>query len=74
MTTLTVAGVVLIVLGVAALVCQSVWYQRRQTAAETGPALATADQQQTVHIPPMLDVAAVVAGVLMVITGKRKSG
>ena len=66
-------GIVLIVLGVAALVYQGFTYTTRETVIDLGPIHATADRQKTVPLPPILGIAAVGAGVALLVVGSRKS-
>jgi hypothetical protein len=66
-----IAGLVLIVLGLAALAYQGFTYTSRETVIDIGPIKATADTQKTVPIPPIAGVVAVVAGVALVVAGKR---
>lgn len=66
-----IAGLVLIVLGLAALAYQGFTYTSRETVIDIGPITATADTQKTVPIPPIAGVVAVVAGVALVVAGKR---
>ena len=67
-----IAGIVLIVLGLAALAYQGFSYTSRETVIDIGPIKATADTQKTVPIPPIAGVVAVVAGVALVVAGQRK--
>ena len=66
-----IAGIVLIVLGLAALAYQGFTYTSRETVIDIGPIKATADTQKTVPIPPVAGVVAVVAGIALVFAGKR---
>ena len=66
------AGIVLIVLGVVALVYQGVTYTRRETVLDIGPLHATADREKTLPIPPVLGVAAIAGGVALLVVGGRK--
>jgi hypothetical protein len=72
MKPLTIAGVVLIVLGVVALVYQGITYTSRETVVDIGPVHATADRQKTLPLPPVLGIVAVAGGVVLVIAGMRK--
>jgi hypothetical protein len=72
MKQMTIVGVVLIGLGVAALVYQGVTYTSRETVIDLGPLHATADRQKTVPLPPVLGIAAVAGGVALLIAGARK--
>ena len=49
MKPIVIAGVLLIVLGLAALVYQGVSYTSRETVIDIGPITATADRQKTAH-------------------------
>ena len=71
MKPVALVGIVLIILGVAALAYQGFTYTSRETVVDIGPIKATADRQKTVPIPPIAGVVAVVAGVALVVAGKR---
>jgi hypothetical protein len=73
MKPMVLAGVVLIVLGVAALLYQSVSYTSRETVIDIGPLQATADRERTLAIPPALGMAVVLGGAALLIVGLRKS-
>jgi len=67
-----IVGVVLIVLGVAALAYQSVTYTSHDTVVDIGPLHATADHQKTVPIPPILGGVAVIGGLVLLVAGLRR--
>jgi hypothetical protein len=72
MRSITVVGVLLIVLGLVALAYQSITYTSRETVIDIGPVHATADRERTLPLPPVLGVAAVAGGVMLLIAGVRK--
>ena len=72
MKPLSLAGVVLIVLGLLALVYQGINYTSRETVIDIGPLHATADRQKTLPLPPVLGIAAVAGGVALLVAGVRK--
>jgi hypothetical protein len=72
MKPIAVAGLVLIVLGLAALAYQGITYTNRETVVDLGPIHATADRQKTVPLPPVLGIVAVAGGVVLLIAGARK--
>jgi hypothetical protein len=72
MKPLGIVGVLLIVVGVAALVYQGITYTTRETVIDIGPVQATADRQKTLPLPPVLGIAAVAGGVVLLIAGVRK--
>jgi hypothetical protein len=72
MKTITLAGVALIVLGLAALAYQGITYTSRETVLDLGPIQATTEREKTLPLPPVLGIVAVAAGVALVIAGVRK--
>jgi hypothetical protein len=69
-----IIGIVLIVLGVAALAYQGFTYTTRETVLDLGPIKATADREKRVPLPPVVGIAAVVAGVALLVVGGRSKG
>jgi drug/metabolite transporter (DMT)-like permease len=65
------AGVVLIVLGVIALAYQGFTYKTRETVLDIGPLHATADREHTVPLSPLLGIAAVAGGAMLLFVGGR---
>ena len=72
MKPIAILGVVLIVVGIAALAYQGITYTRRETVLDLGPLHATAERQRTVPLPPVVGIVGVLAGVALVVTGVRK--
>jgi hypothetical protein len=72
MKPIAIAGVLLVVLGLAALVYQGVTYTSRETVIDIGPITATAERQKTLPIPPVLGILAVAGGVALLVVGARK--
>jgi uncharacterized membrane protein YidH (DUF202 family) len=72
MKPMSVAGVVLIVLGLLALAYQGINYTRRETVIDIGPVHATADRTRTLPLPPVVGIAAVAGGVALLVVGIRK--
>ncbi len=72
MRNMSVVGVLLIVLGVAALAYQGISYTSRETVLDIGPLHATADREKTVPLPPVLGIVAVAGGVALLIAGVRR--
>jgi hypothetical protein len=67
---LLIAGVVLILLGAAALVYQGVTYTTKKKVIDLGPIQATTKETETIPIPPVLGWIAVGGGG---ISGCRRS-
>ncbi len=72
MRPVAIVGIVLIVLGLAALAYQGVTYTSREKVLDIGPIHATAEREKTVPLPPVLGIVAVAAGVVLVVAGVRK--
>jgi UDP-N-acetylmuramyl pentapeptide phosphotransferase/UDP-N-acetylglucosamine-1-phosphate transferase len=65
-------GILLVVLGGLALAYQGFNYTRQEKVIDVGPIHATAERQEHVSVPPILGGLALVAGILLVLTGSRK--
>jgi uncharacterized membrane protein HdeD (DUF308 family) len=72
MKSTSIAGIVLIVLGVVALVYQGITYTSRETVLDIGPIHASADTEKTVPLPPVLGIAAIAGGVALLVVGQRR--
>jgi hypothetical protein len=73
MKPMALAGVLLLVLGLGALVYQGITYTSRETVIDIGPVHATADREKTIPLPPIVGGVAVAGGVVLLIAGMRKS-
>ena len=72
MKPLTMLGAVLILLGVVALAYQGITYTSRETVVDFGPLHATAERQKTLPVPPLVGIASIAVGVVLLVTGVRK--
>lgn len=72
MKPISIMGVLLIVAGVAALVLGEVSFTKRETVLQVGDAQINAETKDTYPIPAIAGIAAVVAGVVLVVVGYRK--
>ncbi len=73
MKPISIVGVALIVLGLVALVYQGITYTSRETVIDIGPLHATADRQKTLPLPPILGFVALAGGVVLLVSGARKT-
>jgi hypothetical protein len=65
-----VLGLILIVLGVAALGYQGVaWVTTRDTVAQFGPVEVKADREHAIPLAPILSGVALAGGIVLVIVG-----
>lgn len=72
MKPIAIAGLVLIVLGLAALGMQGFTYVTREKAADIGPIEITKETEKHVPLPPILGFAALASGVALVAVGAKK--
>jgi hypothetical protein len=73
-----IVGIILIVVGVIALAYQGITYttRERERVVDLGPLKvdATVQRERTIPLPPILGVAALAGGVVLVIASSRKAG
>jgi hypothetical protein len=72
MKPIAIAGIILIVLGLAALVYGGITYTSRETVIDLGPVQATAERERTFPLPPLAGVVAVAGGIALLVAGIRK--
>jgi hypothetical protein len=66
-----IVGIILIVLGILALAYQGFTYTTREKVAQIGDVKITADKEKSVYFPPILGGASLVAGIVLVLIGRR---
>ena len=67
-----IAGIVLVVLGVVALIYGGITYTSRETVVDIGPIHATANRERTLPLPPIAGIVAIAGGVALLVTANRK--
>jgi uncharacterized membrane protein YidH (DUF202 family) len=67
-----IAALVLIVFGVVALAYGGISYTREKKVIDLGPIEATTKTRETIPLPPVLGVAAIAGGVVMLLVSGRK--
>lgn len=72
MKPIMLVGIILIILGIAALTYQGVTYTTREKVLQIGPIEATKKKEKTIPLPPILGGAALAAGIVLVIMGSKK--
>ena len=73
MKTYTLIGIILIVLGIAALAYQGITYTTRENVVDIGPIHMTADKTRTLPLPPIAGALALVGGIVLLVAGGKKS-
>ncbi len=72
MTAARIAGIVLIVLGLAGLLLGGFSWTREKTVVDLGPIQARAQEHRTIPIPPVVSGVAIVAGVVLLVIPARR--
>ncbi len=72
MKTITIVGVVLIVLGLFAFAYQGITYTTREKVLDLGPLEATVEKEKTVPLPPIFAGLALASGVILVVVGAKR--
>ena len=73
MKPVSLAGIVLVVLGALALAYQGFDYTRRDHVLDVGPMHVTAETQKRVPISPILGGLALAGGIALLVVGSKKS-
>ena len=68
-----ILDIVLIVVGVISLAIGGISYTKREKVLDIGPIQATAERQKTIPLPPLLGALALAGGIVLVVTGSKKS-
>jgi hypothetical protein len=72
MKSTSLAGIVLVVLGVLALAYQGINYTHRETVLDVGPIHATADTEKHIPLPPIFGGLAILGGAFLLFAGARE--
>ena len=73
MKPITIAGIVLLVLGVLALAYQGINYNRQETVMNVGPMHVSTETHERLPLPPILGGLALAGGVVLLVAGSRKN-
>jgi hypothetical protein len=74
MKPMSLAGIVLVVLGALALAYQGITYTHREKVLDIGPIHATKDTEEQIPVPPILGGLALAGGIVLLVAGARRSG
>jgi hypothetical protein len=73
MTAMRIAGLLLVVVGIVALVWGGVFWTERDTVIDAGPLQVTTEDREGVALPPVVGGIALVAGIVLLVLPARKS-
>jgi len=71
MKTATIAGIVLVVLGIISLAYQGFTYTTQKNVVDIGPIHATANEKHTVPLPPILGGLLLIGGIVLIVSGSK---
>ena len=66
-------GIALVILGIVALVYGGIHYKDQKTVLEMGDFKATATEQKTIPISPVVGVIALIGGIALLMFDKRRT-
>jgi hypothetical protein len=72
MKSITLAGILLIILGALALAYQGISYTRQEKILDIGPLHATTETQKRIPLPPILGGVMLAGGIGLLFMGSRK--
>ncbi len=71
MKSATLAGIVLIVLGILSFAYQGISVTTQKKVVDVGPIHATKDEKHTLPLPPVLGGLLLIGGVALLLAGQR---
>ncbi len=72
MKSLTMVGIILIVLGIITLSYDRFTYTEKEKVAEIGDLTVMNDTEKTIHFPPILGGLSIVVGIALAIVDRRR--
>ena len=73
MKSVSVVGIMLIVLGVIALAYQGINYTTQKKVLDIGPIQATKQEHKTIPLPPIVGGIALIGGIALLFAGGKSS-
>lgn len=68
-----ILGIVLIVLGIISIAYQGISFTKKEKIIDIGPIEATKETKKTLPLPPLLGGLLIVGGIVVLVTGSRKT-
>jgi uncharacterized membrane protein len=69
----SLAGLILVIFGVLALVYQGFTYTTRERVLDVGPIQATKEEHKTVPLPPIVGGLALIGGIVLMVAGNKEA-
>jgi len=73
MKPMSIAGAILVIVGVILLVYQGFSFTQRESVVDVGPVHVKADKERTVPIPPIIGWVVTGAGAVLLVAGLKKT-
>jgi len=64
-------GVLLLVFGIVALALGGITYTKQEKVLDIGPITATTEKHKTIPLSPIVGLASVVGGIVLIVAGAR---
>ncbi len=68
---ISILGIVLLIVGIVTLTYQGFSYTKEEKIAQIGEVTITAEHPKTVYFPPILGGLCLVAGLVLVVVGRK---
>ena len=72
MRTITILAIILIAVGIVAFGYQGITYTTRENVVDLGPLQVTAEKTRTFPLPPIVGGVALLAGIGLLVMGRKK--
>ena len=72
MKTLSLVGLILIILGIISFAYQGINYTTHKRIVDIGPIQASTTEHKTIPLPPILGGLALVGGIVLLIAGRKE--
>lgn len=72
MNVMRIAGLVLVAIGLVGLIWGGVSWTRERTVVDVGPIQATAEERETIPVPPIVGGIALVTGIVLLVVPARR--
>ena len=72
MRTNTIIAIILIVIGVVSFAYQGITYKTKEKVVDIGPIEVTSEKKKTLPLPPIVGAVALVGGIVLLITDRKK--
>ena len=73
MKTQSTVGIILIIIGIAALAYQGFTYTTTEKAVDLGPIQINTEREHTIPLPPIVGGIALIGGIALLVVGGKKA-